>query len=173
VWWEDQSPDAAQMVFFDPAFAGNHISALIAEAKSTFHNIFAHPLWLYHAGRATELYRVKSRHSGNVIEIATDWRLSPLREKFLAIKASQVWRPLLRHLKERGLLPADWRPSLRCALFCCPTLVMDLCAGGSGGHTPVSSAIGLAVAITVGSEPDDGKSDIVTGFFNSIDPDRL
>lgn len=172
VWWEDVPPDAPRMTFFDPAFAGNHVSALIAEAKATFHNIFAHPLWLYHANRATELYRVESQHHGDVIEIDTDWRLSPLREQFLAIKASQLWQPLLRRLKASGVLSADWRPTLRCALFCCPTLVMDLSAGGSGGHTPVSSALGLSMAIMVGSEPNAGKSDIVTSFLESIDPDR-
>jgi hypothetical protein len=172
VWWDADSPGGARLVFFDPAFAGNDVSALIAEAKSTFHNIFAHPLWLYHANRATELYSVASRRRGNVIEIVTDWGLSPLRENFLASKATRLWKPLLERMNERRLLSADWRATLRCALFCCPTLVMDLCAGGTGGHTPVSSCIGLATAVMVGSEPGGGQHDIVTRFLDSIDPNR-
>jgi hypothetical protein len=172
VWWEAGSAHDARLVFFDPAFAGKHVSALIAEAKATFHNIFAHPLWLYHAERATQSYHVTSRRSGNYVEIDTDWRVSPLREGFLAVKASRLWRPLLEHMNERGLLSADWRATLRCALFCCPTLVMDLCAGGSGGHTPISSAIGLSMAVTLGSEPEDGQSDVISRFLDSIDPNR-
>lgn len=171
VWWEPTGPEGPRMVFFDPAFAGEHIPALIAEAKATFHNVFAHPLWLYHASRATQSYHVTARLRGNVIEIETDWRLSPLRERLLQIKASRLWRPLLTRMKQRELLAADWRATLRCALFCCPALVMDLCAGGAGGHTPVSSAIGLATAVTMGSEPDGG-TDAVSRFLDSIDPDQ-
>jgi hypothetical protein len=46
---------------------------------------------------------------------------------------------------------------------------MDLRAGGEADHNPTSSAIGLAVAITVGSEPADG-TDVVERFLDSIDP---
>jgi hypothetical protein len=171
VWWDVESHGGPRMVFFDPAFAGNHISALLAEVKATFHNIFAHPLWLYHADRATQIYRAATRRRDNVIEIDTNWALSPLREGFLAIKAARLWKPLLERMYDQGVLTADWRATLRCALFCCPTLVMDLCAGGAGGHTPISSAIGLATAVMVGSEPNDGRSDVVTRFLDSIDPD--
>lgn len=172
VWWEDHPPDPPRMVFFDPAFAGSHISALLAEVKATFHNIFAHPLWLYQAKRATDRYQAASRYDGKHLEISTDWRLSPLRERFLAAKAEHVWKPLLARLRASDLLPADWRPTLRCALFSCPTLVMDLCAGGSGGHTPTSSALGLSMAVAVGSEPAAGSSDTVSRFLDFIDPAR-
>jgi hypothetical protein len=173
VWWDVEAPGGPRMVFFDPAFAGTHISALLAEVKATFHNIFAHPLWLYHAARATQLYHVTAAHRDHVIEIDTDWALSPLRENFLAMKAARVWKPLLQRLRARDALHAEWRATLRCALFCCPTLVMDLGAGGTGGHTPVSSAIGLATAILVGSEPLVGRIDAMTRFLDSIDPDKV
>ncbi len=169
VWWDDQ-PAGARLVFFDPAFAGEHISALIAEVKATFHNIFAHPLWLYDAAAATRRYHASSSRSGAVLRMDTDWALSALREEFLVIKAERLWRPLLVQLHDRGLLPDNWRATLRCALFCCPTLVMDLCAGGSGGHTPVSSAIGLGVAVAMGSEPVPGQRDAMSRFLDSIDP---
>ena len=85
-----------------------------------------------------------------------DRALSPLRVAFLESKIALVWQPLLAALNARGWLPADWRRIVRCALFCCPTLVMDLRAGGSADHTPITSAIGLAVAIMMGSEPEGG-----------------
>ena len=118
VWWDEQG-GAPRLVFFDPAFAGDHVSALLAEVKATFHNIFAHPLWLYHAAAATNRYRASSSRSGAVLRVDSDWKLSPLREEFLAIKAERLWRPLLLELRRRGLLPDDWRATLRCALFCC------------------------------------------------------
>jgi hypothetical protein len=46
---------------------------------------------------------------------------------------------------------------------------MDLRAGGEADHNPTSSAIGLAVAIMVGSEPVEG-TDAVERFLDSIAP---
>jgi len=172
VWWEPGLHGTGELILFDPAFAGRHVPALLAEVKATFHNIFAHPLWLYHPARATERYLATVRLRAGRLEVETDWRLSPLREGMLAGKARDLWRPLLQGLHERGCLADDWRATLRSALFCCPALVMDLCAGGAGAHTPTSSAIGLAVAVMMGSEPDLGTSDALTVFLDSIDPER-
>ncbi|MCA8933479.1 MAG: hypothetical protein KDA49_13465, partial [Rhodospirillaceae bacterium] len=49
VWFEADDRVGAddRLVFFDPAFAGRHVPALLAEVKATFHNVFAHPFWLY------------------------------------------------------------------------------------------------------------------------------
>ncbi len=171
VWWEDGA-SGPRLLLFDPAFAGAHVPALLAEAKATFHNILAHPLWLYDAQAAARRYTARVRLHGDTIEVETDWRLSPLRARFLEGKAERLWRPLLGEMKRRGLLPADWRASLRSALFCCPALVMDLAAGGSGGHNPMSSAIGLSVAVMAGSEPLAGASDPVSRLLDRIDPDR-
>jgi Ser/Thr protein kinase RdoA (MazF antagonist) len=167
--WVEQVGDAKRLVLFDQAFAGRHIPALLAEIKATFHNIFAHPFWLYDAPLAEQRYRVEVSVAGGIIDISHDCRLSPLRTAFLETKAALVWRPLLAALAARGWLPAEWRRIVRCALFCCPTLVMDLRAGGEADHNPTSSAIGLAVAITVGSEPVDG-TDVVEAFLDSIAP---
>jgi hypothetical protein len=93
-----------------------------------------------------------------------------LRAAFLDIKASSLWAPLLLRLRERGLLSDRWRETLRAALFCCPALVMDLCAGGAGGHTPESSALGLAVAVMVGSEPGLGSANRMSKFLDDITP---
>src|SRR5262249_34964707 len=47
--WVEASANAPtpKLVLFDPAFAGDDIPALLGEIKATFHNIFAHPFWLY------------------------------------------------------------------------------------------------------------------------------
>ncbi len=166
--WAEPAEGAPRLVFFDPAFAGRHIPALLAEIKATFHNIFAHPLWLYDAPIADRRFTADVTVAGDVIDLTTDWQLSPLRTAFLESKAALVWRPLLAAQRERGWLPAEWRRIVRCALFCCPTLVMDLRAGGSADHTPVTSAIGLGVAMMAGSEPEG--ADAISRFLDGIDP---
>jgi Ser/Thr protein kinase RdoA (MazF antagonist) len=172
VWWEEE-PQGPRLLLFDPAFAGAHLPALLAEAKATFHNIFAHPLWLYDPGEAARRFQAKARINGDVIEIETDWRLPPLRQGFLTSKTDRLWRPLLAELSRRSLLPADWRATLRSALFACPTLVMDLAAGGAGGHNPTSSTIALAVAMMAGAEPEPETGDPVRDFLDRIDPSRI
>lgn len=166
--WMETAPDTKRLVFFDPAFAGRHIPALLAEIKATFHNIFAHPLWLYDAPIADRRFTASVTLSEDRVIVETDWRLSPLRESFLESKATLVWRLLLAELSRRGWLPAEWRRIVRCALFCCPTLVMDLRAGGGADHTLTTSAIGLAVSVMVGSEPDG--EDAVSRFLDAVDP---
>ncbi|HUL09352.1 MAG TPA: hypothetical protein VLV76_23675 [Candidatus Acidoferrum sp.] len=167
--WAEPADGGHRLVFFDPAFAGLHIPALLAEVKATFHNIFAHPLWLYDAPLADQRFHAEVTATDDIIDVRTDWQLSPLRSEFLACKAALVWQPLLAALQARGWLPADWRRIVRCALFCCPTLVMDLRAGGGADHTPVTSAIGFAVAVMMGSEPKDG-SDTLSAALDSIEP---
>jgi len=168
--WVEETAGRQQLVFFDPAFAGRHIPALLAEIKATFHNIFAHPLWLYDAPLADRRFAAAVAVAGDVIDVTTDWRPSSLRIAFLESKADLVWRPLLAGLASRGWLPAEWRRIVRCALFCCPTLVMDLRAGGTADHTPITSAIGLSVAMMMGSEPDGG--DVLSRMLDAIAPSR-
>ena len=168
--WYTAGADGAALSFFDPAFAGRHVPALIAEVKATFHNVFAHPLWLYDPAEASRRFSATARLDGDDLAIDTDWALSPVRRGLLDIKAANVWQPLLADLQARGLLPLDWRAVIRLALFCCPTLVMNLRAGAST-HTQTSSAIGFAVAAMVGSEPEFGR-DMVSDFLDAIDPAR-
>ena len=107
---------------FDPAFAGEHIPALLADVKATFHNIFAHPFWLYHPEEADRRFHVSVSVADGRIDVTHDWQLTPLRRGFLDLKVEHVWRPLLAALAARDLLPPDWRSVMRLALFCCPTL---------------------------------------------------
>lgn len=169
VWYVPQG-DRAELVFFDPAFAGRNVPTLLAEIKATFHNVFAHPFWLYDPERATESFSARAHARDGQLHVETDWALTPVRRDLLEVKTANLWRPLLADLKRRGLLPADWRTVLRLALFLCPTLVMNLRAGAQS-HTPVSSLIAFAVAVMAGSPQTGGPADDVTRFLEEISPE--
>jgi hypothetical protein len=168
--WYTAKAKGAELSFFDPAFAGSHIPTLLAEVKATFHNIFAHPFWLYDPAIAAQVFRARARLEGNLFHVDTDWDLSPVRRDLLEVKATALWRPLLLELNRSSMLPADWRAVLRAGLFLSPTLVMNLRAGARS-HTPVSSLIAFSVAVMVGSEPVAG-ADRITDFLDRIDPER-
>lgn len=168
VWYEARAGRSPRLALFDPAFAGSHVPALLAEVKTTFHNVFAHPLWLYEPEDATRRFRIEVQRDAGRLVVDTDWRPGPLREALLASKVTHVWRPLLRLLREKKLLADDWRRVVRLALFLCPTLVMSLRAA-DGRHTPQTSALGLAVAVMMGSEPVAGH-DLVTDLLDAITP---
>jgi len=177
VWFEEGAED--RLVLFDPAFAGLHLPALLAEVKATFHNALAHPFWLYEPDEAARRYQATVTVADGVISVETDWTPGPLRDAFLESKARRFWRPLLGELAARGWLAADWEATVRAALFACPTLVMDLTAGGrpghnssghnSSGHNRTSSAIGFAVAIMCACPPESG-SDPVSRFLDLCRP---
>jgi len=145
------------------------VPALLAEVKATFHNVLAHPFWLYDPEVATARHAAVASVDSGRLRVRTDWDLTPVRRELLAVKASELWRPLLAELKLRGMLPPDWRTVVRLSLFLSPTLVMNLRAGART-HNPASSLIGFSVAVMVGSPPKDG-TDVVTGFLDAIDPD--
>ena len=152
------------LVLFDPAFAGAHVPALLAEVKATFHNVWAHPFWLYHPAESHTA--TVATFADGVLQVDTDWVLTPLRAALLASKADLVWRPLLKALRERGWLDPRWRAIVRAALFACPTLVMNLRSGlDSAGRDPVTSLLGLTIAMLVGSEGSP-----LDEWFDSIDP---
>jgi hypothetical protein len=169
VWYQEKE-GRPSLAFFDPAFAGEHVPTLLAEIKTTFHNILAHPLWLYDPALAAERYSATAAYADGVLDVTTDWVPSAVRLGLLQVKAERLWRPLLAELDARGLLPADWRTVLRLGLFLCPTLVMNLRAGATT-HNPVSSLIGFSVAVMAGSEPVAGD-DVVSRFLDTIDPAR-
>lgn len=167
VWFTTEG-DAHPLVAFDPAFAGRHVPALLAEVKATFHNALAHPLWLYEPALAEERFGAVVRVEGGVLVVERDWALTPLRAELLASRAERTWRPLVAALAEQGLLPAHWRRIVRLALMLCPLLVRDVRAGGAGGHTAVTSALALAMVVQCGAEPVAG-TDAVAGFLSRVD----
>lgn len=168
--WVERDGEATRLVMFDPAFAGRHLPALLAEVKPTFHNIFAHPEWLYHPDEAATRYTANARWNGTTLEVTHDWSLTPLRRAFLESKTQLIWQPLLRALAKLDpqFASSSWERYLRCALFCCPTLVMNLCAGAAR-HNPTSSLVGLSIAMMCGSEPVVGE-DLVSELMLAIAP---
>ena len=115
-------------------------------------------------------YQASARLEAGRLYIDTDWAPGPVRHALLAAKAAHFWRPWIAHLAAQNLLPPDWEEVLRLALFLCPTLVMNLRTGATT-HNPVSSLVGLSVAVMAGSEPVAGE-DAISRFFDMIDPDR-
>lgn len=167
--WFERREGRASLSFFDPAFAGEHIPTLLAEVKTTFHNILAHPYWLYDPALAEQKFKATAKYENGRLFADFDWKLTPVRKALLETKAEAMWKPLLAALKQRDMLPGDWRKVVRLGLFLCPTLVMNLRAGATS-HNPTSSLIGLSVAMMVGSEPDEGE-DLITRFLATIDPE--
>ncbi|MBP2490474.1 hypothetical protein JOH50_006270 [Rhizobium leguminosarum] len=167
--WFERREGRASLSFFDPAFAGEHIPTLLAEVKTTFHNILAHPYWLYDPALAEQKFKATANYENGRLFADFDWKLTPVRKALLETKAEAMWKPLLAALKQRDMLPQDWRKVVRLGLFLCPTLVMNLRAGATS-HNPTSSLIGLSVAMMVGSEPDEGE-DLMTRFLATIDPE--
>jgi hypothetical protein len=168
VWMNAGKPPALSL--FDPAFAGPHIPALLAEIKSLFHNIFAHPLWLYDAQEADAKLSIRLDVEGGYMKVEHNWELSLLRRRFLEIKREALFKPLISGLRERKWLPDTWQGYMRCALFCCPTLVMNLRAHAGNArnfHTPKTSLLSLCVAMTMASAPAKGH-DTVSDFFEAL-----
>ena len=168
VWARRSAVGRLTLELFDPAFAGRNIPALLGEVKATFHNIFAHPLWLYTPDLAALAYRVSAQRTGNDIVVTHDWLLSDLRLQFLQLKLDRYWCPLLRRLQEMKALPADWEAMVRCALFCCPTLVMSQLPGPK--RSPPVSLLGFAVAVMCGSASDgeNAVSDLFAALHRSL-----
>ena len=172
--WVEERAESPRLVLFDPAFAGEHVPALLADIKATFHNVYAHRLWLYHPNEAESLFHVDVALQGGWIDVAHDWALTPLRQAFLSSKAENVCKPLLAALRDRGLLPGDWQRIVRCALFCCPTLVTNLRAGEPQGpipgRSPAMSALSFSIAVIAGSEPGGAAQDPFARFIAAISP---
>jgi hypothetical protein len=137
---------------FDPAFAGTDIPALLALVKPTFHNVFAHPFWIYHPDEVP-VESIQLSRSGDEISLTDSLQLSPMRQQILDSIAHEAWLPLLTTMNDQGLLPANWRSIVRSALFLCPFLVTNLVSADR--PEPVRT-IGLGHALAAGSEPHSG-----------------
>jgi hypothetical protein len=166
VWIRRDGRGQPELVLFDPAFAGKTIPVLLGEVKATFHNVFAHPLWLYTPDLADKAFSASAAVEGGRIAVTHDWALGDLRAQFLAMKRDRYWRPLLRRLSEMKALPDNWETIMRSALFCCPTLVMSQLPGGT--RSPAISLLGFAIAIMCGSAPEEAGNDAVSGLFADL-----
>tara|TARA_R110000751_G_scaffold234229_9_gene335733 strand:+ start:21184 stop:22506 length:1323 start_codon:yes stop_codon:yes gene_type:complete len=169
VWFHNNGDSGhATLSLFDPAFAGREIPALLAEVKASFHNIFAHPFWLYEPECASDAFSAEATIANGRIRVETDYALTPLREAFLVSKADNFWRPLVDELARRGWLAPDWEATVRMAFFACPTLVMKLLCGPGSTHNPSSSLIGFCQAMRAAGAPTNGEEDMFVRFFDRV-----
>jgi hypothetical protein len=158
--------DGPELRLFDPAFASDDIPALLAPVKATYHNVFAHPFWLYHPGEAAQRAGLAVHDDGDVVSVDFAGPLTSLRRQILDSLAELAWAPLLAAMDGHGELPARWREIVRAALFCCPLLVTNLLSPAR--PAPVR-LLGLAQAVLAGSEPDDG-TDPLTRMLDAVTP---
>ena len=151
--WVIETATSTELRLFDPAFAGDDIPVLLALVKSTFHNVFAHPFWLYHPQLIAD-DDVEVDYVGDRIVVQDGFAgLSPLRQCVLDSIVERSWIPLLLELRNRDLLDPQWRSVIRAGLFLCPLLVTNL-LGQS--RSPALQHVGLARAVMMGSEPAKG-----------------
>jgi hypothetical protein len=164
--WVLRNGERTELRLFDAAFADRDVPALLAPVKATFHNVFAHPFWLYHPAEAAERLSVVVERGDGVVSVSGDPAVPALRREILESVAELVWAPLLAELARRGELPPDWRATVRAALLCCPLLVTNLVSADRG---EAIRCLGLARAVMAGSEPLTG-SDEVSRFLDSVTP---
>ena len=165
--WVIDAEGTPSLRLFDPAFAGTDVPALLALVKPTFHNVFAHPYWIYHPDEVLLSDATLSR-DGEEIDVSDPLTLSPMRQQILDSIAQEAWLPLLCCMKERGLLPSNWRAIVRSALFLCPFLVTNLVAPE---RPELLRTIGLGHALATGSEPSAGTdplTDVLTWLEGQI-----
>ncbi len=144
--------DDPALVFFDPAFAGEHIPAILAFIKTTFHDVFAHPLWFYSpADREEKIHfswemNVQEKKIKITHDISFD--RAPIRKALLDIKREFLWKPLVSLLRSKNMLPKNTETFLRLALFCCPFLAVNLI--NTQIYSPKMSLLGLSKAVEMG-----------------------
>lgn len=155
---------APSLLYFDPAFAGRH-SPLLDLAKPLFHNVFA--MWMYHPAEKAAAVPISLERTPEFWQVDYDDALAPIRQMFLASKATRVLKPTLRLLQERGLLPTNWREQLKAALFCCPFLTMNL--ADRLKFPPPISLLGLAMSVEMGAE-SQGKRSVIDLVLDEAAP---
>jgi hypothetical protein len=158
--------DGPELRLFDPAFGSDDIPALLAPVKATYHNVLAHPFWLYHPGEAASMAGLSVHDDGDVVSVEFAGPVSDLRRQILDSVAELAWAPLLAALARRGELPGHWRQIVRAALFCCPLLVTNLLSPAR--PAPVR-LLGLAQAVAAGSEPEHG-TDPLARMLDEVTP---
>ncbi len=160
--WVVEGPTGPTLRLFDPAFAAADIPALLAPIKATYHNVFAHPFWLYYP----ELVAPVTYSFDDIVWVSTeaDDELSPLRQEILNSLTDNVWLPLLLELTRLGALPANWRQIIRAGLVACPLLVTNLLADVRSEGVQY---LGLANVIRAGVEPV-GDSDPISRWLDRL-----
>jgi hypothetical protein len=136
---EDELGDA-RLRYFDPAYAGR-MDPFLDLSKPIFHNTCAR--WMYFPEWVERDFTIDVSMSDGVVRVDMDFEPSDIERSFFNSKVKNVLAPMLRLLRERGILPADWEDRLRASLLCCPLLTMNLF--DESKYSPSISALGFAV----------------------------
>jgi len=136
--------------YFDPAFASENIPALLAFIKTTYHDVFAHPLYLYEPKSIEKYLQIEFKIDLENKQIIVDNNFSleehsPFRKELLELKFKTLWKPLINLLKEKNLLIWNEKEFIKKALFCCPFLAVNLI--NSDRYSPQVSILAMSIAI--------------------------
>ncbi|MBN1966651.1 MAG: phosphotransferase [Anaerolineae bacterium] len=155
VFFRQSGEDTPTLVYFDPAFAGQH-DPLLDLVKPLYHNVFA--MWMYFPQVFAGARDASLTVDGDVLHVTYPADLHPVRAMFQTNKTRRVLVPLLRELRTRGWLRPDWQTYLQAALACCPLLTMNLANGER--FPPGVALLGLAHTVEMGARSSDGTSRI-------------
>jgi hypothetical protein len=149
----ERDPQGSRLLYFDPAFAGRH-HPLLDLTKPLFHNVFA--MWMYYPQEKRDVTTIELVQNGSDWIVTHDYSLPPVRHMFLRSKLDRVLVPTLQLLQAEGVLREDWRDYLKCALFCCPFLTMNL--ADDKRFPPPITLLGLTMAVEMGAESHGERS---------------
>lgn len=155
--------DDKTLLYFDPAFAGRH-HPLLDLVKPLFHNVFA--MWMYYPtikSEETDITLVKNDDNWHVTH---NYHLYSSRLMFLRSKITHTLIPIVQELKERELLRDDWRRYIKCGLFCCPFLTMNL--ADSQKFPPEIALLGLSMSIQMGAE-SYGERSLIDSTLDEVE----
>jgi hypothetical protein len=161
-----------RMLYFDPAFAGRSIPALMAPCKAMYHTNFAHgkkASIFYEPASMTESVSVFK--DGDFLHVNHDWEMTILRENFLNAQIEHVWIPLVKAMRQKEMLPENWEEIVRSTLFCCPVVCKNMLPGGADNNpmTKEASILNFAIAIMLAHPPIKKSSEnCITSFFKNI-----
>jgi len=82
---------------------------MLAYIKTTFHDVYAHPLYLYEPQNVEKYLELdfKIDKKNKIIIINNNFSLekkAPFRKELLKIKFKTLWKPLIEILREQNLL---------------------------------------------------------------------
>jgi hypothetical protein len=155
--------DTAELLYFDPAFAGRH-SPFLDLAKPLFHNVFA--IWMYFPEEIASNLSIQWQIKEDSLIVEHDFVPSDARIALLRSKLERVLNPLLRELKLRDSLPEKWRDYLKLALFCCPFLTMNL--SDVQKFSPEITLLGLAMSVEMGSTNLENSKSLLDAEMDRI-----
>ena len=145
--------DPPRLLYFDPAFAGKH-HPLLDLTKPLFHNVFA--MWMYYPQEKHHSTKIDIAEHDDRWVVTYAYDLHRVRSMFLSSKVERTLIPILRDLSEQNHLAPTWRQYLKCALFCCPFLTMNL--ADHQKFPPDISLLGLVMAVEMGAESRGQRS---------------